>query len=487
MLNEFVARFSDVHVFVVGDVILDIYAKGVVNRISPEADVPIFLKSGDTYVLGGAANVAANVASLSANAILCGRIGNDEHGRILEDLLKTSGIENCLLKSGCLPTTSKLRIVGEHQQLLRIDTESIEDLDTHGINKAIEEFKKFMLKSGKKALILSDYAKGTLPKQLVESLIKLAGAAKIPVVTDPKNNDLSRYSGSDVIKPNLKEGRTATGVGSKANVSFEQEIENICRTIAEQSGCKSVVLSLSQNGVAVLEDSFGEIIRLPSQVIQVSDVSGAGDTMVACLGVCKALGIGVREASEIGNIAAGIACAKFGTAPVSSFELISKLEDQSGASKIKKLKKLSELLTVVKNLKALGQKIVFTNGCFDLLHSGHIETIEYAKSLGDFLILGLNSDSSITKLKGPSRPIHAEIDRARVLSSLSAIDAVVVFEDSTPHDIIKCIRPDIVVKGGDYLPKEVVGYDLVSSWGGQIKICPLVPGRSSSLILERLK
>lgn len=491
-LTQLVLEMQNSAVFVVGDVVLDCYIHGSVSRLSPEAPVPVVLEDERKYVLGGAANVAANIAAMGARAVLCGRVGRDSDASLVREQCQTLGIEShALMESDTLPTIRKTRILAGYQQLVRVDREIIAPLTSTDEQKIVLQFERFLAGPGLKALVLSDYGKGVLTHQLCRTLIETARSFKIPIVTDPKSNDLSRYHGTTLIKPNLKEGRELLRSWD-ATLSlhhFDEEVDAICETIARQSAAQGVVLSLSEHGVALKVASQTATRRYASRALQVADVSGAGDTMVAFLAMATASGASMSAATEIANVGAALVCAKLGTATLASSEVLQALTSDPSlrAAHSPKILREESLPVLAQTLRRNGRKVVFTNGCFDLLHMGHVDLLERARALGDVLIVGLNTDVSIRRLKGAERPVQTFESRSRVLAGLAAVDFVVGFEQDTPIELIRQILPQVLVKGGDYTIESVVGAEIVMAAGGKVEILSLVPGHSTTGLVEKAR
>jgi D-beta-D-heptose 7-phosphate kinase/D-beta-D-heptose 1-phosphate adenosyltransferase len=491
-LTKLALRMPEAVVFVAGDIVLDCYIQGSVSRISPEAPVPVVLEGERRYVLGGAANVAANIASFGAKVQLCGRIGKDTDGVQLKNICHELGIETqALIDSDTLPTTRKTRILAGYQQLVRLDREKIAPLSTVDEQKVILQFERYLSHAGDKALVLSDYGKGVLSHHLCQKLIGIARSHKVPVITDPKSNDLSRYKGSTLIKPNLREGRELlkTWEPSISLHHFEEEVEAICEIVGRQASAEGVVLSLSEHGVALRESEFRKVRRFASRALQVADVSGAGDTMVSFLAMALAVGASFPEATEIANAGAAIVCAKLGTATVTLPEVLQSLTaDVRGVTgPSRKILSTDSVLALAQTLHRTNRKIVFTNGCFDLLHMGHVDILERSRALGDVLVVGLNSDDSIRRLKGSQRPVQTFESRARVLAGLAAVDFVIGFEEDTPIELIKAFAPHVLVKGGDYSVDSVVGSEVVLAAGGRVEILPLIAGHSTTHLVEKAR
>jgi len=496
--NDILA-LKQTQIFIAGDLILDTYVEGKVQRISPEAPVPVVHEQHRRAVPGGAGNVAANVSAMGAVAHLCGRIGNDSEGNVLRGVLEDFGIlTGALVMSTDVPTTTKMRIISGNfassgsQQIARVDKEKICDISTAEENRVQELFLHFAEQNGHKALVLSDYGKGFLTKNLVRSLIEIANKHHIPVVTDPKSLDVSRYSGSTVIKPNLTEGRAvfrAIQPGVSFN-DFESEITAISNAYLKESGCSNIVMSLSEHGVlakGIGISTQNQTIHFDTHALQVADVSGAGDTLISFLAMGLASGLSLEQTTELGNLAAGIVCGKPGTATVEMTEFVQAFHSYSYGVNTDKLISLEDLSFLAQEIKSQQKKIVFTNGCFDILHAGHVDYLQKSKSLGDILVIGLNSDASISRLKGPTRPVQTFQDRAMVLSALGCTDFIVSFDEDTPLDLILKIKPNILVKGADYNLKTTVGAQEVISWGGTVKWIDLVPGKSTTSLIQKIK
>lgn len=489
-LVEDVLRMQAAQIFVAGDLILDQYLSGKVSRISPEAPVPVLLETAQRSVLGGAANVAANIASFGADVILAGRIGDDPDGEHLTRLCEAKGIDHtAIVKNNHQPTTRKLRVLAGYQQIVRIDAETNERIDQGAEDDIITSFDQFIAKGGPRALVISDYGKGVCTPRLLSELIGRANAAKVPVITDPKSADLSRYRGTTFIKPNLSEGREILKRKDPGawHQDLDSEIQAIVKVVANECAARHVVLSLSEKGVVASNAGKQELIRYRSEVLQVADVSGAGDTMIAFLAMAAASGLPVTRGVQLANVAAGSVCGKLGTATLSRAEFMDAFQDREGATRPEKIITREEARQIAANYREAGKSVVFTNGCFDLLHAGHVSLLQGARALGDVMFLGLNSDASIKRLKGPERPIQNEQDRATVMAGLGCINYIVLFEEDTPLQLIDAIRPDIIVKGGDYRPDQVVGADIVTKHGGRVVIVPLLEGRSTTRIIERSK
>lgn len=469
-------------VLVVGDVMLDRYIWGSVGRISPEAPVPVVCTTHQSEQPGGAANVAMNLAKLGAVAELVGFAGADENRILLEQGLRANGIEPTLVESEGFPTITKLRILGNRQQMLRLDSERLGEREKphyHALLMAALE--RLAIAD---ALVLSDYAKGVLIPEVCQSLIVAARRRGIPVLVDPKSVDFTRYRGATTICPNLNE----LALASKTLFSDDDKKDlNTLLTHAESMvtafDIEYLTATLSEKGIALVRP--GNRFIAPAEARQVFDVSGAGDTVIATLALSLASGLRPETAVQLANVAAGIVVGKVGTVPVERHELLAALAPEIALSASDKVVSREELASRVASWRANGQQVVFTNGCFDLLHVGHIAVLEQARRAGDRLIVAINSDASVSSLKGPTRPVVGERERARVLAALAAVDAVVIFGEPTPLELILLTRPDVLVKGGDYNIDTIVGAQEMQSWGGRVKIVPTIDGFSTTRLIER--
>ena len=477
VIREIEHNWASKRLLVVGDVMLDKYIWGEVGRISPEAPVPVVRATHQSEQPGGAANVAMNLSGLGAKTHVIGFTGGDENERLLAARLQSEGIATSFVVSEGFPTITKLRILGGRQQMLRLDSER---LDTHPeadydrlIGAVVEHL------PGCHAVVLSDYAKGVLAPEVCQQVIQAARGLGIPVLVDPKSDDFTRYRGSTTISPNLGELSRATHVDANDLKAVLDAAEAMLTAL----DLEFITATLSDKGIALVRP--GKRFIAPAVARQVFDVSGAGDTVIAVLALCLASGLDPEVAVQLANVAAGIVVGKVGTAPVEKHELLAALCPELALHAEDKVVSREELMTRVALWRANGERVVFTNGCFDLLHVGHIALLEQAHRFGDRLIVAINSDASVSALKGPSRPIVGERERARVLAALAAVDAVVVFGEATPLELIVATRPDVIVKGGDYVVDTVVGAQEVLSWGGQVKIVPIVEGYSTSRLIER--
>jgi len=458
-------------ILILGDIILDEYLKGSVDRVSPEAPVPVLKPESREIRLGGASNVASNVKSLGSQVELIGVIGRDDSGREVRNLLKERSIKSSLVVSD-KTTVNKLRLSAGQQQLLRLDMEGVFTKKDWSSVKA--NFSKKLSKVG--AVILSDYGKGTLLD--APTLIKLANNKKIPVFVDPKGEDFNKYKGAHAITPNFLEFSKVVG-----KVSSEKDLNNKAQDLIKKLSLNVLLITRGQEGMTLFEKNRGKVVRtdFPTEAKDVFDVSGAGDTVIASLASGLASGLELSDSVRLANIAAGIVVGKSGTASPSLAELsISLNAVDSVLSK-------NEVKDLVKEAKQDSKKIVFTNGCFDLLHVGHITYLEEAKKLGDRLVVALNSDTSVKKLKGAKRPINKLQERAKQIAALDCVDWVTSFTEDTPLKLIKELEPDVLVKGKDYKVKDIAGSKEVLAKGGQVRTINLVKGVSTTNLIRKIK
>jgi D-beta-D-heptose 7-phosphate kinase/D-beta-D-heptose 1-phosphate adenosyltransferase len=470
-----VPDFSKGKLLVVGDVMLDSYWHGVTNRISPEAPVPIVKIEQEEIRVGGAGNVALNVASLGASASLIALVGKDSAAEQLIDLLRHSNVTPILQEVLGSKTITKLRIVSKNQQLLRADFEdNFPHWDSH---RMLAEFKDQL--ANVDVVLLSDYKKGTLKN--CEELILAAKNLGKPVVVDPKGTEFSLYRGATIITPNMSEFEAVVGI-----CHSDDEIVQRGIALREHLDLEAVLITRSEKGMTLLARGH-EPFHLPTRAQEVFDVTGAGDTVVATLGAALAAGLPMHEAVMLSNIAAGIVVAKLGTATVTVGELRSALHtdprDERAYGFIPEQRLISEVLAA----RALGERIVMTNGCFDLLHPGHLDYLEEARSLGNRLVVAINDDMSVSKLKGPERPINPLVSRARMLAGLQAVDWVVSFSEDTPARLIAEVNPDVLVKGGDYHIENVVGAQTVLNAGGTVHVLSFIEGCSTTSLIEKIQ
>lgn len=465
---------------VIGDLMLDRYLWGEVERISPEAPVPVVLLKEETECAGGSANVAANLVGLGVATRLVGFVGKDDNGTRLQRAIAALGVDTQgLVQAEQHPTIAKTRILGGHQQMMRVDRESRSAYSTRDM-QALLDVVRVQLSAQPAVVVLSDYAKGVLTPELCQAAIAEAKARNIPVLVDPKGRDYAKYRGATALTPNKRETADACRVEAR---DTEALLAGATKLRAELQ-LDFLAVTRSEEGISLIED--GHSLHIPAAARQVFDVSGAGDTVIATLAAGLIAGLDRRAALHLANLAAGVVVGKVGTAPISRAELLHELSLESSSQQADKVCELVTLLPRVAAWRAAGERIVFTNGCFDLLHAGHVTYLEGARKLGDRLIVGLNTDRSVSALKGPTRPVIHEADRARVMAALEAVDAVILFDEDTPLNLIGAIRPDVLAKGSDYTEDQVVGGREVKSWGGKVALVELVPGRSTSNIIGKL-
>jgi D-beta-D-heptose 7-phosphate kinase/D-beta-D-heptose 1-phosphate adenosyltransferase len=465
-------------ILVVGDVMLDIYMYGQVDRISPEAPIPVVLIEKETHQLGGAANVAHNIVSLEAECVLWGLMGTDYHSQKLDELLLQKKIENCIVKSADFTTTTKCRVVAMRQQITRMDFEKKMHLNSSLIEGFFKSLKNQWNDLG--VIVLSDYAKGALSEELCQRLILNCREMGKKVLVDPKSKNWNIYRGASLIAPNFKEFLDVIS-DDISHLSDEEILSQYGPKILEQYELGALLVTRSQNGMTLITRDVKTLeiakIHFEAEALEVFDVSGAGDTVLATLAVYLNEDKSLLEAISLANTAAAIAVSKAGTATVTREEIAVVKKKRN----YEKFIDLEHLSVRVEDAKKKGQKVVFTNGCFDLMHRGHIEYLREARACGDVLIVGLNSDRSVKALKGESRPINQEVDRAFMLSQFPFVDHVIVFDEETPLDLIRQIRPDILVKGGDYTPDQIVGRE----YAQEVRALTLVNGYSTTRILEK--
>jgi D-beta-D-heptose 7-phosphate kinase/D-beta-D-heptose 1-phosphate adenosyltransferase len=478
LLELIESGFAAFRILVIGDVMLDRSIWGNVDRISPEAPVPVLRSVRTTNSPGGAANVAMNLVGLGVRVSQAGFWGDDSEMRQLAAILTAAGVDASGMIVAVQSTISKTRIVSRNQQLLRLDVESGAP-HTEAEKQALLE-RSIALARTADAIILSDYAKGALSAQLCQAVIALARERGIPVLVDPKGRDFSKYAGATTICPNLQELGLVAGIAPN---DLEQLLPAGQQLVA-QLGIDYLTVTMSEKGIRVLyADSF---FHSPTRAREVFDVTGAGDTVIAALAASLAAGLDPETGVNLANIAAGIVVAKTGTAPIARSELVAEFTKSTQMKGPDKILDLDHLLVRLAEWRANGERIVFTNGCFDILHVGHITLLEQCREFGDKIVIGVNSDASVRRLKGPTRPVVGERDRARVLAALGSTDAVVIFDEATPADLIRQIRPDVLVKGGDYTASTIVGADDVTTWGGRVEIVPTVIGVSTTNTIQKM-
>jgi D-beta-D-heptose 7-phosphate kinase/D-beta-D-heptose 1-phosphate adenosyltransferase len=467
-----VPEFSKLRVLVAGDAMLDEYWFGDTARISPEAPVPVVSMRSSEQRPGGAANVALNIAALGAQSVLVAIVGRDDRGRQLTQALEQQGVRCELVVSDTLPTIHKLRVLARTQQLIRIDAE----LSLASCAPALGESFARLVRAAD-AVILSDYAKGTLAR--ATDLISASRAAGVPVLVDPKGTDFKRYRGADALTPNRGEFEAVVG-----RCADEAELTRKGEALRAELDLKMLLVTRGEHGMTLFE--AGAVpLTLPTQAREVFDVSGAGDTVIALLAAGLAAGLDAANAARLANLGAGIVVGKIGTATASRSELQHALHAQGTGGR--SVVTVPELLSLVAEAKRRDERIVFTNGCFDILHAGHVSYLEEAKSCGDRLIVAVNDDASVSRLKGTGRPVNPLEDRMAVLAGLAAVDWVVPFAEDTPAELIAKIVPHVLVKGGDYRVEDIAGGDTVRKHGGEVRVLRFKPGRSTTALLDAIR
>jgi len=479
--DKHLADLADQTVLVVGDLMLDEFVYGEVSRISPEAPTPVIACKRSEVMVGGAGNVARNLVSLGTRCVFVGVTGDDDAGRALADALAGNElIEACLVVDGARETTRKVRFVSEHHSvhMLRADWESAGAVDTRAEDAMIAHVTSALPRVG--AVVLSDYAKGALTPRVVRAVIAAAAKAGKPVIVDPKGRDYSIYKGATLITPNRQELADATHRAATSDA----EIAAAAGELRDALGARAVLVTRSEAGMTLVDD--GAPVTVPAYAVRVRDVSGAGDTVVAVLAAMLATEADFESAMRAANAAAAVVVGKRGTATLSVAELRSRILPAATLAPEEKIVfDWSVLDDHLADWKRQGLRVGFTNGCFDLLHPGHVRLLAAARAACDRLVLGLNSDASVTRLKGAGRPVQNVEARAEVLAALEAVDLVVVFEEDTPLELIRRVKPSVLVKGGDYTRETVVGYEIVEAQGGEVVLVDLVPGHSTTSMVER--
>lgn len=471
------SAISKKKILVVGDVMLDTYYLGKVKRISPEAPVPVFKKESERSVLGGAANVAANLVAAKQDVYMLGAIGDDDAGRTLLLQLEKVGVSTEFMIHRPYSTTVKTRFVANNnQQVMRLDVEDIiplDEIECQEVLKSLEnKISEFDL------VVFSDYLKGVMTEMLTQGIISLANTKNVKCIIDVKDTNVDKYKNAYLLKPNLNELRMLTGHIAKS----DEEIIEATHALRKRCNCDYVLTTCGVRGMVLVGNEGFHFIESVGK--EVFDVTGAGDTTISYLAACMANKMPMKKSVEIANVAAGIQVGKMGTSAVRLGEVAEKLT-RDNSSFEKKIFVCESVEDLVKNLK--GKSVVFTNGCFDILHVGHVKYLKESASFGDVLVVGLNSDDSVRRLKGPERPINTQSDRAELLASLESVDYIVIFDEDTPYELIKAIQPDVLVKGGDYMPDEVVGKDIVEAKGGRLELIPFVEGKSTTNIINKVR
>ena len=462
-------------ILVVGDLMIDHYLWGKCERISPEAPVQVVEVQSETTVLGGAGNVINNLVTLGADVSVASVIGDDDNGAELLELLKALDLNtSAIVTQSGRKTSKKSRVIASNQQIIRYDKESKEDIKIDAEAKLFEALAKDI--ESFDAIILSDYGKGVLTNKLTHRVIALANKTKVKVFVDPKGEDYTKYKGAYTLTPNKKEASLAT----KIDITDEKSLLEALLQLKSTCDLDVSLITLSEDGIAVYDE---KLKRFPTVAKEVYDVTGAGDTVIASLAFAVSSGKSIEDACVFANLAAGVVVGKIGSATVTLDEIEEYESALHKSTSESHIKSFDEIRRIVQHQRAEGKKIVFTNGCFDILHVGHVKYLQEAKSFGDILIVGLNSDASVKRLKGESRPVNTQEDRAYILAALEAVDYVVIFDDDTPQDLIKLVSPDILVKGGDYKGKEVVGTEFAK----ELRLVDFVDGKSTTKTIEKIQ
>ena len=477
-LQALLAEERTPRVVIVGDLIVDRYISGEVTRISPEAPIPVLAARSSELRLGGAGNVAANLRAMEAEVTMVGVVGDDGHGVLLREMFEADGIgTGGVIVDASRPTIEKTRMMSGVQQMIRVDWEDTRPIETEVLSRMLEVIPREL--EGADAVVLSDYGKGTLAPEVLQLAIAEARSRGIPVLVDPKGADFRRYAGATLVTPNRKEAELALGreLGSLADLPGAAE------ELIESADLEQVVITLGGDGIYFRTRGGGLEGRIPTQARAVFDVTGAGDTVVAHLAFHLGAGLDLEAAVTLANHAAGIVVAKLGTHSVTRAELEERL--QEGQPLEGKVVEAATLSARLDGWRRAGKRIVFTNGCFDVLHAGHVSYLRFARTRGDVLVVGVNDDASVARLKGDGRPVNPLEDRMAVLGALEVVDAVIAFGEDTPKALVEQVSLDVLVKGEDYSDKPVVGREWVESHGGQVVLAPLLEGRSTTSILGR--
>ncbi|MEA3330234.1 MAG: D-glycero-beta-D-manno-heptose-7-phosphate kinase [Campylobacterota bacterium] len=463
------------NILVVGDLMIDHYLWGSCERISPEAPVQVVDIAKETTVLGGAGNVINNLVALGASVSVSSVIGDDENGVELINMLSSIGVENKnIVTQKARKTSKKSRVIAVSQQILRYDKESKENILDDSTAKILDSLSGDI--ANYDMVILSDYGKGVLTDELSQGLIKLSNKNGVRVLVDPKGSDFSKYRGAYLLTPNKKEAVLATGI----EIDSKESLKEALLKLKEECDLGISLITLSEDGIATYDN---ELNIFPTVAKEVFDVTGAGDTVIASIAFALSAEKSIEDTAGFANLAAGVVVGKIGSATVTLDEIEEYEASLHKSSSDAHIKSFEDIDTIVNRCRLNGKKVVFTNGCFDILHVGHVKYLQIAKSFGDILIVGLNSDESVSRLKGPTRPVNIADDRAYILAALEAVDFVVPFSEDTPHELIKMIKPDVLVKGGDYKGKEVVGTEFAS----ELKLVDFVDGKSTTKTILKIQ
>ena len=462
-------------ILVLGDLMIDHYLWGSCERISPEAPVQVVDIAKETTVLGGAGNVINNLKTLGAQVSVASIIGDDENGKELVGMLNAIGVDaKSIITQEGRKTSKKSRIIAVSQQILRYDKESKNAITSDSVQKIVTKLTESIARYD--MIILSDYGKGVLTTELCQGVISLAKSNGVRVLVDPKGSDFSKYKGAYLLTPNKKEAILSTNI----EINDAKSLEKALLQLKEECDLGISLITLSEDGIATLDK---EVEIFPTVAKEVFDVTGAGDTVIASIAFALSAGKSIQETAAFANLAAGVVVGKIGSATVNIAEIQEYEASLHKSTSDAHIKSFADIASLVERSRENGKKVVFTNGCFDILHVGHVKYLQIAKSFGDILIVGLNSDESVSRLKGPTRPVNIAEDRAYLLAALEAVDFVVPFIEDTPYNLIKMIAPDVLVKGGDYEGKDVVG----TEFAGELKLVDFVDGKSTTKTIEKIQ
>ena len=475
-----ISKFDQTHLLVIGDLMIDEYVWGEVDRISPEAPVQVVAVKNEDYTLGGAGNVVTNLMAMGASVTVFGVVGEGGNGRLLLDQLDTIGADTRgVVQEPGRHTTKKTRIIAAHQQVLRVDRETKKEISAATSKSIIKTAEKVI--PDVDVILISDYGKGLINRSMIKSLVKIAKTHNKTMIADPKGLDFTKYAGVNLLTPNKKEASLASG----KEISDARTLTEVGKTLLDNSGIEKLLITCGKDGMVLFEKGR-KPYKIDTRAREVYDVSGAGDTVVAVLGLALAAGLSFKKAVSLANTAAGIVVGKVGTAAVTQKELLEALK-LSSANSVPKHKTLKALAELCRKLQKDGKRIVLTNGCFDLLHVGHIKLFSASKKLGDVMIVAIDDDDSVRRLKGSDRPVIGAIERVRILSALDSVDHLVVFANKELDKVIESIRPDILTKGSNYDSGEVLGRKIVESYGGRVELIPITEKISSTQIINTIK
>jgi D-beta-D-heptose 7-phosphate kinase/D-beta-D-heptose 1-phosphate adenosyltransferase len=479
-LAAIVRGFQSARVLVIGDIILDRYVTGSVQRLSPEAPIPVLRPMEHRATLGGAANVALNIATLGGHAILIGVVGQDNAAADIDSLIAaTPRVRSAVVRVANRPTTAKTRFMTGIHQLLRLDEEITEPLDGPAVAAVLQAVEDSLPSID--VIVLSDYAKGVLCDGVLDVVLTLSARAGKMLIADPKRPDFAAYRGATILTPNEHEVRVATRI----EADQDSQADQAGRAALDTTGAQAVLVTRSAKGLTLVRRGQ-PALHLPTRAREVADVSGAGDTLVAALAVALGAGAALPDAAILANATAGISVGKQGTASVTRQELLDALHLDDLVATDRKIRGLDDARLQVAEWHRLGLKVGFANGCFDLIHPGHVRLLSEARAACDRLIVALNTDASVKRLKGPTRPLQNEMARATVMASMAPVDMVILFDQDTPLEAIQALRPDVLVKGSDYTIDQVVGADLVQGWGGKVTLVTLREGHSTTGTIRRM-